>query len=617
MLFLRNFIITFVFVFLLYVALFYGFNHSLTFWYALLNPQLPNNFYVDMAMSLALMLSSVKLLEILFGSKGEGKTVAVVLTLVIAPIAYTKQRYMMIPLLPQDVSGVGANLSVLSRYLSGAHKLFLIGLVSILVVLSLKRVRDFIKYRTRTPKLSLWKNRVLRYDLLLMLPGLLLFFVIRYSDAANGWQAQYSSVYASNNGFYPKMIYLDRGPVLGFTLFSFIGGKEKIVHKPYSKETFEPLLEKYKLPTSRSPASATVGAEQTIQPDIVAVLVESMMDPSVIGKISYSRDPLKNFRNYVNNAQPNLLLVPTFGGNTILTEFDFLTGSSLFLFPSQPKSYLSHVTRPMRSMASRLRDTGYETWAVHNYYKGFWRRADVFSHLGFQHFIALEDMGKPQEYGKFFPDDSLAVDWTIKTLEQKSNQAKFIFTITVGLHGPYNYELSENKNLAQIQPIHVSGDIEDNPKRELSNYLTRLEKTDMELGRLYEYVRTRERPTILIVFGDHLPAPYSKPHSSIFDLTGFVDAAFLKEEKFFQRLYMTPYGVVSNIPHNPLPKRLGVNCLWPQVMMAFDLPSHFVHDEFMKKYCMARPIHNFESRAEDDEYRLMVHDFIFGEAYAE
>ena len=66
--------------------------------------------------------------------------------------------------------------------------------------------------------------------------------------------------------------------------------------------------------------------------------------------------------------------------------------------PSGSYAYMQHVTRELPSMASYLKEFGYETVAMHPFFEICWKRNSVYSLMGFDDFVSGEDMSADEGY---------------------------------------------------------------------------------------------------------------------------------------------------------------------------------------------------------------------------
>ena len=248
-------------------------------------------------------------------------------------------------------------------------------------------------------------------------------------------------------------------------------------------------------------------------PDIVVVQSESLFDPTIM-------------RGYENsNFTPNLarlaahgisgkLHVPTFGGGTIRTEFEVLTGLSLRYFDNLQFPYLQMSHKSLPSLVRTLGAHGYRTLALHGNDPSFWNRSTAFKAIGFDRFVSQSGFpaNAPND-GKYMADSAMTDE--IMAQLKDSGPPQFIFAISIEAHGPYDVE---PVHTAERDAIPVPDGITGRDKLELQTYLYHLKHADAELGRLVALLAQRQRPSLVLFYGDHLPALSNSYHT-----TGFVD----------------------------------------------------------------------------------------------
>jgi hypothetical protein len=110
--------------------------------------------------------------------------------------------------------------------------------------------------------------------------------------------------------------------------------------------------------------------------------------------------------------------------------------------------------------------------------------------------------------------DSAMTD-EIMALMKDSGPPQFIFAISIEAHGPYDVEPG---HVAERDAIPVPEGVTGNARRELQTYLYHIGHADAELGRLVTWLAQRKRPSLVLFYGDHLPAL-----SGSYAITGFVD----------------------------------------------------------------------------------------------
>jgi phosphoglycerol transferase MdoB-like AlkP superfamily enzyme len=255
-------------------------------------------------------------------------------------------------------------------------------------------------------------------------------------------------------------------------------------------------------------------------PDIVVVQSESFFDPSVMHGYEH-RDLVPNLHRLARHGVAGALHVPTFGGGTIRTEFEVLTGLSLRYFEDMQFPYLQLNRKTVPGLVRTLHAHGYTTVAVHGNDPAFWNRTTAFKALGFDRFVSRA--GFPPDApddGKYMADSAMT-DEIMRQLKD-SGPPQFVFAISIEAHGPYDVE---PKDTAARDAIPVPAGIEGKDKLELQNYLYHMQHADQELGRLAALLARRQRPTLLLFYGDHLPAL-----TDVYRTLGFVDGGDMLAE---------------------------------------------------------------------------------------
>jgi phosphoglycerol transferase MdoB-like AlkP superfamily enzyme len=248
-------------------------------------------------------------------------------------------------------------------------------------------------------------------------------------------------------------------------------------------------------------------------PDIVVVQSESFFDPSIMH--GYEQANLTpNLSRLAAHGISGKLHVPTFGGGTIRTEFEVLTGLSLRYFENLQYPYLQMGNKAVPSLVRTLNAHGYETVAVHGNDPAFWNRTSAFKALGFDRFVSQSSFpASALMDGKYMADSAMTDE--IMALMKDSGPPQFIFAISLEAHGPYDVEPRHGE---ERDAIPVPDGITGEDKLELQNYIYHMQHADAELGRLVAWLAQRQRPSLLLFYGDHLPAL-----GGSYRTTGFVD----------------------------------------------------------------------------------------------
>lgn len=264
-------------------------------------------------------------------------------------------------------------------------------------------------------------------------------------------------------------------------------------------------------------------------PDIVVVQSESFFDAARLRGLG-PEQVLPEFRRLAARSRHGDVWVPTYGGGTIRTEFEVLTGIGMRYFPGVQYPYFRLTARPLESLASVLGAHGYRTLAVHPNVRDFWNRAAALANMGFDAFQDIEDFAGAARVGHYVGDDAL-VDHLLRELAQ-TQQPLFLFAISMENHGPYHDYPHADPRRRAAQPLPPGLDAD--AAQRLQGYLYHLENADRTLGRLADALSRRSRRSLLLFYGDHLPAL-----SSVYDQAGFDDGHHASEQPAPWLLYDT------------------------------------------------------------------------------
>lgn len=254
-------------------------------------------------------------------------------------------------------------------------------------------------------------------------------------------------------------------------------------------------------------------------PNIIFLMNESFWDVSRLDGIVYDRDLTPNLTALKQEAAWGYCYSPSFGGGTCDVEFEALTGFSVEHLPAGCKPYQQHVTRDMFSLPQLLRARGYDTVAVHGYYRRFWSRETAYPHLGFNTFIAAEDFISPQKRRGFISDAAMT-DRIIREYEKRAGSGPvFLHAVTMQNHTTYSSDRYAPDELVKILD---HPDLSDETLSQLRDFATGVSEADAALGTLVEYLRGVEEPTILVFWGDHFN-PVGKGYE-LFEKTGYIPA---------------------------------------------------------------------------------------------
>lgn len=248
------------------------------------------------------------------------------------------------------------------------------------------------------------------------------------------------------------------------------------------------------------------------QPNILAIQLESFFDIKTINNLTLSENPTPYFDKLCENYTSGLIKVPTIGGGTARSEFEFVTGLSMKYMKDGLIPHNSILKRtPYISSAYALKNSGYTTHLLHNFAGYFYNRDIVYNNLGFDTFTSLEFLNNASENpsvikasrDNIFPNE-------LKKILMSTDSKDFIFGITTQLHGNYEEDYSEFEN-----NIIVSGKDFTKPQiSQFNDYANELKSIDNIIKDIIETVEDLDEPTIIIFYSDHLP-PLSYKNTNI------------------------------------------------------------------------------------------------------
>ena len=272
----------------------------------------------------------------------------------------------------------------------------------------------------------------------------------------------------------------------------------KLVEKPkldiYSEERLEQIKEK----------SETLGEEDTEKeetPNIIAIMVESLSDITKVNSLEFEKDPLPTYRSLLEDYPNGNIVASIYAGETSMSEFEFLTGSSTRFLNGKKYPYSQILKNDTISIVSVLKNQGYYTTAIHANGGEFYNRDKAYEYLGFDKMVFEDDM---QDIENIYDDNISDMDTAeeiVKQYEDIEGTKKFIFAITKELHSP----LSSTRYSQYDIDVRAKANIPDNELSTIKVYTQGLYNFDQSLKYLLDYFEQKEEKVMIVFFGDHLP----------------------------------------------------------------------------------------------------------------
>lgn len=235
-------------------------------------------------------------------------------------------------------------------------------------------------------------------------------------------------------------------------------------------------------------------------PDIVVVQSESAFDPARVRGMLSGRF-LRQYERLAKRGTSGQMVVPTYAGGTIRTEFEMLTGAPLASLGGVQYPWVELEPDTYPGITRVLNDQGYRTVAIHPNAAAFWNRDRAYKAVGFDQFIDGEAFANADIVGLFTGDKAM----TDRILSELANDGppQFLFAISMENHGPYDWR--PNLDARRLAELPMPDGLDEGGQHWFRNYLYMLDDADQQLGRLADALMKRKRRTLLLFYGDHLP----------------------------------------------------------------------------------------------------------------
>lgn len=272
--------------------------------------------------------------------------------------------------------------------------------------------------------------------------------------------------------------------------------------KGYSSENIRGIFLPEELPDTIDSIPAMSNADNDKRtPNIVMLQLESFFDPTLVKNLTFSEDPIPNFRKLKERYSSGFLTVPSIGAGTANTEFEVLTGMRVRFFGPGEYPYKSVLKdKTCESIGYNLKRLGYSAHAIHNHRGAFYGRNNVFSNLGFDTFTSLEYMNNVIKTPKNWAKDGVLTNEIMSALKSTDNE-DFIYTISVQGHGKYPVTKTLDNPEVTIAGIEVESDA-----YAFEYYLQQVYEMDNFIAELTDTLESFDEDTVLVMFGDHLPS---------------------------------------------------------------------------------------------------------------
>ncbi|MDP4090099.1 MAG: LTA synthase family protein [Bacillota bacterium] len=411
--------------------------------------------------------------------------------------------------------------------------------------------------------------------------------------------------------------FLDNGVYVENTLYlENIDKYFNVKPADYSREKIESIV------NSTAPVVASTNAKLSTskpdtQPNVVVILQESFWDASKLPNVTFNKQIDSNLQKYQNAT----FVSPVFGGGTANVEFEVLTGFSNFFFNKGIISYDVYVDHNIMALPQVFKNNGYTTTAIHPNTGEMYKRSQVYNYMGFDKFVDINGFNyAADKKGNFVSDDKFA-DKIIETLNATSDdKPKFIMGVSIQNHDSYD---SATKGYSNTDIKAASDKLNAREMDILNNYTQGIYDGDKEIGKIIEAAGKSSRPTLVYIFGDHLPRlGYPLDNLDIYYKTGYLAPGTSVESSI--KMYETP--VVRWASFKELPKLdppMSPSMLALEILQdsGVNYPGYFNYLKTVEaKYPYLSNNLQYKNQLMQDDilknYYLIQYDLMFGKSYA-
>lgn len=234
--------------------------------------------------------------------------------------------------------------------------------------------------------------------------------------------------------------------------------------------------------------------------NLIIYLIESFTDPRDAG-IKTTIDPIPFFHQLQKVHESGFVYTPEIGGRSANVEFELLTGFSMHFFFSSTIPFIDLPVRKIPSIARELNAKQYYTKVIQAANLGFFNYKQMYSTLGFQDVITLDQKKDVQlDIAGLFPSDNEIVDEIIQT--SKENERFFIYAFPNSTHGAWKYSQYDNSRIDLILDNPLT---DSDGQKQLRTYINALNTADKAIKKLINHFEKQDTKTAIIILGDHQP----------------------------------------------------------------------------------------------------------------
>jgi phosphoglycerol transferase MdoB-like AlkP superfamily enzyme len=422
--------------------------------------------------------------------------------LLVGFVNYQKLQLRQEPLYPNDW-GMAEHAGFLTQMVGGRTVAFLVTLIGLVLLVAVLTGRLMGTRFPRVTRKAYPKARAA--PLAIRLTGVVvsvaaLAYVSTFNAPGNQLRTAYESHGAHWAFWFQKLNYQKNGFVAG-TLYNM---NVPAMARPsvYGRAEMQRITRTY------SAVAADINRDRTGELDdvnLVFVLSEAFSDPTRLTGIAVAEDPIPYTRSLMQRTTSGQMLAHLYGGGTANMEFEALTGMSLSQFAPQmntPYQMLVAEYDHFPSAVGYLKERGHAAVAIHPYMTAMYKREKVYPTLGFDEFVHDETMASTErlEDSEFISDAAAFAE--VERQIRAAARPLLVNLVTMQNHWPMKDSYAD--------PIAVEGLSDPEAEEQAEHYARGLRYTDDALASFISSVEESDEKTIVVFYGDHLPAVWPK-----------------------------------------------------------------------------------------------------------
>ena len=252
------------------------------------------------------------------------------------------------------------------------------------------------------------------------------------------------------------------------------------------------------------------GGETGLGKDVHLIMVmdEAFSDLTDDDVFAYTaeNDPLPNLHALQTDphAISGHVVVPGFAGGTANTEFDMLTGMQTNALSAATTSSFRVVNRNLDSVLRLFGDDGYHTSFFHPGDDWFYNRENVYSWMGAEETVFVDQMEDVDYKGRWVTDDYMA-GFIEDKFEEAVENGELLCNYTTTIQNHMSYTADKYGADYEYPDVPLTVSVSPEVETLLKVYVEGARDADAMLGRLVDYFSATDEPVVLAFWGDHLP----------------------------------------------------------------------------------------------------------------